>query len=227
MQSLIKFKNELKASQSEDKKILKRLEAEIDLAKKYFWEITNISSRSFEQKFPVLHKEILISEEYKNFLKNSDNLFQVNLKDILENILKKNRTFYNLNQQIINAMDNDKIINYIDIQRLLLLLAISKLDLEETLEIFKKVIAFDIKYIHSKKNTNIINGEFVLLLEEFFDVEGNFVFGKNELDFKRVLEQIFYDFKLSYESLLKDGVIPTTLYITLTSGCDKLSCYFI
>ena len=222
MEVLVKFKEELKQAQIADKRILKQLETEIELVRNSFGQITNISSKIFGQKFPVLYKEILISEEYKAFLKNPSHLFQVDLKNLLENILKKNRTFYNLNQQIINAMDNEKIINYIDIQRLLMLLATSNLSLEETFEIFKMALAFDLQFLQTKKGTQTPNAEFVLLLKDFFDNNGNFLFGKNDLVFKLVLEQIFLDFKSSYEQLLKDGIIPESLYIKLTNDYDKL-----
>ena len=222
MEFLVKFKNELKQAQIADKKILKQLEREIELARNIFGQITNISPKTFGQKFPVLYKEILISEEYKTFLKNPSEFFQVDLKNLLENILRKNRTFYNLNQQIINAMDNEKIINYIDIQRLLMLLATSNLSLEETFEIFKKAVAFDLKFLETKKGIKVPNAEFVLLLKDFFDNNGNFWTGKDDLVFKLLLEQILFDFKSSYYSLLKDGIIAESLYVKLTSSCDKL-----
>ena len=174
MDVLIKFKNELKKAQAEDRKILKSLELEINIARQVFRRITNISPKYFEQYFPILYKEILMTDEYKSFTRKNNLLFSVDLNKLLEEILIKNRRFYNMNQEIINGMDNEKIINYIDIQRLLMHLATSDLSTAETFKIFQMVIAFDIEYLQTKKYVSCPNSEFVFLLSDFFKKDGTF-----------------------------------------------------
>lgn len=222
MDVLIKFKNELKKAQAEDRKILKSLELEIDKARRVFRQITNISPQKFEQYFPVLYKEILLTDEYKSYIRKNNFLFSVDLNELLEEILLKNRRFYNMNQEIINGMDNEKIINYIDIQRLLMHLATSDLSPTETFKIFQMVVAFDMEYLQTKKNISCPNSEYIFLLSDFFKKDGTFQYNENINQFKTILNQIFLEFKSSYETLLIDGIIPQELYEKLTSDYDRL-----
>lgn len=135
----------------------------------------------------------------------------LDLDEDFDKILSDIRRVYNANQLIINAMDNDKIINYIDLERLLAHLASSTLSTADTFEIFSLAVGFDIKYLQMHPNIKVANFEYVEKLSSYFNVDGTLKINDDIESFKLILLGILSNFMLSYSALAEFGILTSAI----------------
>jgi len=223
MVELVEFKKEMKLKQKMEKKVIQRIKEEITALNETCTTPTSISSDDFAKFFPLLFIEINISKEYINYL-NGDcsSPYLINLNEVPDEILKRVNSVYNSNQMIINGMDNDKIINYIDLERLLAHLIDSELSYESTLKIFGMVAGFDMLYIDKYGAKDQENDLFVELLRCIFGTDGNLLLSADSEKFKNILEKILFKYLLFYKQLEEDGKIPTGFFKRVENNSETL-----
>ncbi|MBE6157018.1 MAG: hypothetical protein E7161_04685, partial [Firmicutes bacterium] len=202
MTELIEFKKEVKAAQAENRLFLKKIEQEAKEIRSRITKITTLSNDTFSFMYPALHMVICKLPEFAHYFEDNINgspLIKVDLDKHIDMVIKMVRHVYNSNQVIINAIENDKIINYVDLERLLMILTRSKLPHSQSLKIFGMVVAFDKKYIEKHGCSNQKNDWIVELLSEFFSSDGTLVMNTDVEHFKGLLSALLVEYEKHYK----------------------------
>ena len=161
--------------------------------RKIYDEVKANPQREFLMKEFVkyIKENNLTEEDYENdtFLqKHLIDAFKQALNDnpnLLTKIASVNQAKISINQSLINAFDNEKAINFPDIELLINILTATINDNWLTeMETFKILgSAFKFGNTHPKKVTDELMKEIVSLLSSYFDIYGNFIYVEDYTNF--------------------------------------------
>jgi len=208
MPKFVEFKEYMKRGQLSDKEVMNRLFAEIkELRRRATKKDTYVTPNFIKNNFPFLYRQVELRyfEENRTQLENHRGIFFLDLDTHLDKIIQDSRKLYSENQTIINAMDNDKIINYIDLERLCVHLVESFLSAKDSLDILGAVVSFDMKYLQKHPNVEVLNSWCVEDLSFYFNEDGTFKENASIEDFKECLLEILEAYIKTCKDYLEVG----------------------
>ena len=161
--------------------------------REFYDEVKDTPQKEFLMKefMKYIKENNLIKANYENdaflqnHLKNALKQALKNNPNFLEKIINDNQAKISINQSLVNAFDNEKAINFPDIELLINILTATINDNWLTeMEAFK-ILGSAIKFgeEHPKKVTDELMKEIVSLLSSYFDVYGNFVYVEDYTNF--------------------------------------------
>jgi len=124
-------------------------------------------------------------------------------------------------------MDNEKIINYIDLERLLSHIITSKLSPADTLEILGLAVGFDIKYLQKHPNADVPNISFVSKLSNYFNIDGTLKSNEDLEQFKGMILEILEKFIFSYIMFSKVGLVDPNINVRGFIQINELELFLL
>lgn len=154
MNELLRFKISLQEYQRQERKHLELLQKEINKAKKERDIKKWIKLICNENDFPILSKEFILYRELLNDL-DGFNEKEFNIDYFLDSTYKYEYKRYIMYQRIIEAIEIDKIINYIDLEVLIMAFGKLKINIKDASVILGMAIVYNKCYISKKGNRDI------------------------------------------------------------------------
>lgn len=221
---IIKFKNDLRAKQATNKKLINHFETRLSLLELILTVkptlIAELETNDIDLNFfraPIIYS----IEETKKNLMNLTSKKRINKKKT-EQELEKLKIYYNaikdflefiktqqiITQNIINAFENDKIKDPINnMEELYQQLNYTSLSIDEISKIIGMAIAFNTKYAKRNKKHNIKNINIINALSVYYNLDGTFKYNEDTKTFKDLIELLLINdsyLNAVFEKLTKD-----------------------
>ena len=215
-QFLVDYKNNLRTFQFSLKSKIKNLKEEIrEIERKGFDKYLLLEEIWRESKYPELTKELAIFFKTFNNIdpKNMDFARFVDDLDVelfCENSVETAMTNYNIFQKIINAISNDEIINYIELEKLLISFVLARVDFNTAYKILGMTVNYNAGY--KKKLSEKLQDDQIKsrMLMDYFAKDGNFIPNFDVEGLENLLNEIMETELINYQLVCdKTRVIPT------------------